>query len=60
MNQTTSPPAPLPAGVGGWSWPRLFRQLGVGPSAASMLALRYLPRPADQTPAVPPRLGGRS
>ena len=44
------PPIPLPAGVGGWSWPRLFRHLGIGPSAASMLALPYLHRSTDRRP----------
>jgi hypothetical protein len=59
MNQTTSPPIPLPAGVGGWSWPRLFRHLGIGPSAASMLALPYVHRSPDPAPTLP-RSGRRS
>jgi hypothetical protein len=61
MNQISSPPAPIPAGVGGWSWPRLLRQLGIGPSAASMLALPYLHRIPDPAPALPDlRSGHRS
>jgi hypothetical protein len=40
MNQNAH--SQIPAGTGGWSWPRLFRHLGVGPSAASMMAWPYL------------------
>ena len=40
-----------PPGIG-WSWPRLFRHLGIGPSAASMLTLPYLHRlPPAPTPS---------
>ena len=62
MNQNAHPPNRIPAGTGGWTWPRLFRQLGIGPSAASMLALPYLPRfpPPTTTPPPEPRPGARA
>ncbi len=47
--------------TGGWAWPRLFRHLGIGPSAASMLALPYLHRlPSAATPSDEPAPAARS
>jgi hypothetical protein len=59
MNQNPSRPNQVVAGTGGWSWPRLFRQLGIGPSAASMLALPYLYRFPSPTPTHPQRPSSR-
>ena len=54
MNQNSYPPDQIRAGTGGWSWPRLFRQLGVGPSAVSMMAWPYLHQFPTSTSVPPP------
>jgi hypothetical protein len=59
MNQISSPPTPIPTGLGGWAWPRLLRQLGIGPSAAGMLALPYLHRIPGPAPTLPDLRSGR-
>jgi len=60
MDQNPTLPHQIAAGTGGWGWPRLLRQLGIGPSAASMLAGPYLHQLRTPTTAPPPPRGGRS
>jgi hypothetical protein len=61
MTTDTTPPhrLPGPPPTHPWTWSRLLFQLGVGPSAAGMLAWPYL-RDLSRTPSPTERSGSGS